>query len=240
MRRRRPMFLALALLAAFAGLATGAIVFAAKRDPAFYAATASRPADWDSHERSAKLLTRVLDLQNDIRAKAEWGDTFTAEELNCFFIENMGAKDGLCDLLPKGFHSPRIAIEGDHLKLGLRYGEGFWSSIVWMDLKVWLVADQVNVAAVEVCALKAGQLPFGSQSILDKIGDVARESSIDVTWYRNKSNPVGLFRFFAKLPRPTSQVLTLEVKDGKLTIAGRSFLDPAPALPAGVTPLPTP
>ncbi|AMV28491.1 hypothetical protein VT84_29065 [Gemmata sp. SH-PL17] len=240
MRRRRPMFLALAILAAFAGLASGALVVAVKRDPAFYATAAKKTADWDSHERSTKFLTRVLDLQNDIRAKAEWGDTFTTEELNCFFTENMGAKDGLSELLPKGFHSPRIAIEGDHLKLGLRYGEGFWSSVVWMDLKVWLVADQVNVAAVEVCALQAGGLPFGSQSILDKIGDVARESSIDVTWYRNKSNPVGLFRFFSKQPRPTSQVLTLDVKDGKLIVAGRSFLDPAPALPTGVNPPPTP
>ncbi len=238
MRRRRPMFLALALLATFAGLATGTLVFAAKREPAFYATAASHPADLDSHERSAKLLTRVLDLQNDIRAKEEWGDTFTADDLNCFFAENIGPKDGLCELLPKGFHSPRIAIEGDRLKLGVRYREGFWSSVVWLELKIWLVADQVNVAAVEVCDLKAGRVPFGSQSILDKLGDVARDSSIEVTWYRNKSNPVGLFKFFAKQPRPTSQVLTLEVKDGKLTIAGRSFLETGPAAPAGVNPLP--
>lgn len=229
MRRRRPLFLALALLTAFAAVATGALVVTVKRDPAFYTA-ADRPDDWDAHERAAKLLTRVLDLQNDIRAKEEWGDTFTADELNCFFAEHMGPKDGLTDVLPKGFHSPRIAIEGDRLKLGLRYREGFWSSVVWLELKLWLVADQVNVAAVEVCDLKAGRLPFGSQSILDRIGDVARESSIDVTWYRNKSNPVGLFKFFAKQPRPTSQVLTLDVRDGKLTIAGRSYLDPT-ALP---------
>ena len=236
MRRRRPLFLALALLASFAGVAAGSLLATVKRDPAFYIAAAERPADWDSHERSSKLLTRVLDLQNDIRAKEEWGDTFTADELNCFFAENLGAKDGLTELLPKGFHSPRIAIEGDRLKLGVRYREGFWSSVIWLELKIWLVAEQMNVAAVEVCDLKAGRLPFGSQSILDRIGDVARDSSIDVTWYRNKSNPVGLFKFFAKQPRPTSQVLTLEVKDGKLTIAGRSYLENAPAAPAGVTP----
>ena len=28
------------------------------------------------------LLTRVLDLQNDVRAKEVWGDTFTADDLN--------------------------------------------------------------------------------------------------------------------------------------------------------------
>lgn len=236
MRRRRPFYIALALLLVAGGLVFGGLVYGAKKEPAFYAA-ANRPNDFDTLERSGRLLTRVIDLQNDIRAKDEWGDTFTADDLNAFFIENLGPKGRLIDSLPKGFHSPRIAIEGDRLFLGVKYREGFWSSVVWLELKIWLVAEQTNVAAVEVCALQAGGLPFGSQSILDKIADVARESSIDVTWYRNKNNPVGLFKFFAKQPRATSQVLTLEVKDGKIMIAGRSFLDGAPAAPVGVTPL---
>jgi hypothetical protein len=122
----------------------------------------------------------------------------------------------------------------------VRYREGFWSTVVWLEMRAWLVKDQVNVAAVEVCELRAGRLPFGTQSILDKIGDVARESSIEVTWYRHGSNPVGLFKFFAKQPQPTSQVLTLEVKDGKVVVAGRSDLDVPPAPPVGVNPLPAP
>jgi hypothetical protein len=239
MRRRRPFFIALALLLSAAGVVFGGLLYGAKREPAFYTA-AHRPNDFDTHERSARLLTRVIDLQNDIRAKDEWGDTFTADDINAFFIENLGPKGRLTDSLPKGFHSPRIAIEGDRLFLGVKYREGFWSTVIWLELKVWLVAEQTNLAAVEVCNLKAGGLPFGSQSILDKIADVARESSIDVTWYRNKSNPVGLFKFFAKQPRATSQVLTLEVKDGKIMIAGRSFLDAAPPAPVGVTPVPAP
>jgi hypothetical protein len=237
MRRRRQLFLALALLLTTAALVFGGLLSAAKKEPAFYAA-ANQPGDFDTHERSARLLTRVVDLQNNIRSKDEWGDTFTAEDLNAFFIENLGPKGRLVEALPKGFHSPRIAIEGDRLFLGVKYREGFWSTVVWLELKVWLVKDEPNVAAVEVCGLAAGRLPFGSQSILDKISDVARESSIDVTWYRNKSNPVGLFKFFAKQPRTTSQVLTLEVKDGKIVIAGRSFLEGAPAVPVGVTPVP--
>jgi hypothetical protein len=235
MRRRRPFFIALALLLTAAGVTCGGLLYGAKKEPAFYVA-ANQPGDWDTHERSARLITRVVDLQNEIRAKEEWGDTFTADDVNAFFIENLGPKGRLTDSLPKGFHSPRISIDGDRLKVGVKYREGFWSTVVWLELKVWLVADQTNVAAVEVCSLKAGGLPFGSQTILDKIADVARDSSIDVTWYRNKSNPVGLFRFFAKQPRLTSQVLTLEVKDGKIVIAGRSFQDIAPPAAAGVIP----
>jgi hypothetical protein len=238
MRRRLPFFRAIGLLTLAAAIVFGGLLFAGKKAPAFYSAS-NQPGDWDTHDRSARLLTRVIELQNDIRAKDEWGDTFTAEDLNAFFIENMGPKGRLAEMLPKGFHSPRIAIEGDRLLMGVQYREGFWSTVVWLELKVWLVADEVNVAAVEVCGLKAGRIPFGSQSILDKIADVARESSVDVTWYRNKSNPVGLFRFFAKQPRATSQILTLEVKDGKIVVAGRSFLDGALARPVALNPLPT-
>jgi len=238
MRRRRPFFVAVGLLMVALGAAFGILLSLAKSEPAFYKAAVSEQADWETHQRASQLLTRVQELQNDIRAKGEWGDTFTEDELNCFFAENMGPKDGLTELLPKGFHSPRVSIEGDRLRLGVRYREGFWSTVVWLEMRVWLVKEQVNVAAVEVCELRAGRLPFGTQSILDKIAEVARESSIEVTWYRHKSNPIGLFKFFAKQPKATSQVLTLEVKDGKIVIAGKSSLDLPPAAPTGVNPLP--
>ncbi|QJW93383.1 hypothetical protein [Frigoriglobus tundricola] len=235
MRSRRQLFFAILILMSAAGVTFGGLLFSAKKEPTFYC-LANHSDDWDTHERSARLLTRVLDLQNDIRAKNEWGDTFTVDDLNAFFIEHLGPKGRLTEALPKGFHSPRIAIDGDRLKIGVKYGEGFWSTVVWVELRVWLVAEETNLAAVEVCNLKAGGLPFGSQSILDKMADIARDSSIDVTWYRNKSNPVGVFRFFAKQPQVTSQVLTLEVKDGRIMIAGRSFQDSPPVTPLATNP----
>ena len=238
-RRRRQFVLALAILVAAAGAACGGLLVAVKREPEFYTAAANKPDDWESHERAARVLTRVQDLKTDIRSREVWGDTFAALDLNCFFAENMGPKGGLRDALPKGFHSPRVAIDGDRLKLGIRYGDGFWSTVVWLELRVWLVADQVNVAAVEVLDMRAGRMPFSSQTILDKIADLARGSGIDVTWYRNGSNPVGLFKFFSKQSPPTSQVLTLDVKDGKIVIAGRSTL-PGRATPTGVTPAQAP
>jgi hypothetical protein len=223
------------LLLGCAGSAFGALLYTVKREPAFYR-SAPCPSEWDARERSAKLITRVQDLKNEIRSKPEWGDTFTAEDLNCFFQENMGQPGGLCSLLPKGCHSPRVAIDGDRLRIGFRYRDGFWSSVVWIELKVWLVANETNLIAVEVCDLSAGGLPIGSQSILDSITESARNSNVEVTWYRNKGNPVGLFRLYADQPRPAAQVRTLEVKDGMIVVAGVSFLDQPGAAPVGVTP----
>jgi hypothetical protein len=222
MNRRRPFLLAVGLLTVVLLATTSVIGFVVKREPAFYSA-AARPRDYNTREKAFQLLTRIQDLKNDIRTKSEWGETFTVEDLNCFFAEMMEEKGSFTGLLPEGFHSPRVAIDGDRLKVGFRYGEGFWSTVIWTNLRIWLVANETNLMAVEVCDLRAGQLGVGTQSILDSIGDAARESNIDVTWYRHKGNPVGLFRFFPDQPRPASQVLTLEVRDEKIIVAGQSI-----------------
>ena len=236
MRRRRTVLLALALLLTTVCTVLGSVGYAVKREPDFYSRSPC-PADWDTRQKAARMVTRVLDLKNDIRSKSEWGDTFTADDLNCFFVENMGHKGGFSSLLPERFHSPRVAIDGDRLKIGFRYGEGFWSTVISLELRVWLVADETNVVAVELCDLRAGGLPFGSQSILDWIAEAARDSNVEVTWYRHKSNPVGLFRFYANQPQPPTQILTLEVKDGTFTVAGRSASDQPPGAQTALAPL---
>jgi hypothetical protein len=223
MRRRRSVLLSIALLIGLLGAAGGLVLFMFKREPRFYAAAATAEV-WETRDKSSRLITRAQDLMNDIVTKKEWGDTFTAADLNCFFAEYMGRKGELCALLAEGFHSPRVAVEGDRLKLGFRYREGFWSTVVWVELKVWLVAEDTNVMAVEVCDLRAGAVPIGSQSILDSITEAARGKNVEVTWYRHKGNPVGLFKFYANQTQPSSQIVTLEVKDGQLVIAGRSLL----------------
>jgi hypothetical protein len=237
MHRRRSFLITLGLMTGLVAAVGGVAVLLFKREPAFYAASVPSE-DLEARGKSAQLITRVQELKNDIVTKAEWGDTFTANDLNCFFAANMSRKGGLCALLPEGFHSPRVAVEGDRLKLGFRYRDGFWSTVVWVELKVWLVAKDTNVVAVEVCDLRAGGVPIGSQSILDAITEAARGSNIEVTWYRHKSNPVGLFRFYADQPQPAAQIVTLEVKDGQLTVAGRSLLSQLSALPEQTPPPP--
>jgi len=237
MLRRRPKLVAFVLLIFIVSGALGLVGYMLKRVPGFYTRATPR-SDYDTREKASRLLTRVQDLKNDIRTKSDWGDTFTAEELNCFFAEMMCGNGTFEGMLPKRFHAPRVAVEGDRLRLGFRYGTGFWSTVVSMEFRVWLVAEQVNLMAVEVCDLRLGGLGVGAQSILDAIGETARSSNIDVTWYRHRGNPVGLFRFFPDQPRPASQVLTLEVRDGTIVIAGKSVADGPATLPAPRAPLP--
>ena len=225
MSRRRPLLLSLGIIALVLLAASSVLGFVIKREPAFYTA-ATRPGSYETREKASRLMTRVQDLKNDIRTKGEWGETFTVEELNCFFAEMMSGKRSFktaCRAKKISLAARGEAEEQNRLKIGFRYGEGFWSTVVWIDLHIWLVADETNLMAVEVCNLKAGQLGIGAQSILDAIADTARESNIDVIWYRYKGNPVGLFRFFPDQPRPATQFQTLAVEDGKIVIAGKSI-----------------
>jgi len=221
MFRRRPMLVAIGIVFLLISGVVGVLGTMLKCEPTFYTAAAC-PLDYDTREKASRVLTRIQDLKTDIRTKEEWGETFTADELNCFFAETMTANGSFASLLPEGFHEPRVAVEGDRLKLGFRYGSGFWAAIVWIELRTWLVADETNVMAVEVCDLRAGRLAVGTQSILDAIAETARGSNIDVTWYRHNANPVGLFRFFPDQPQPASHVLTLETREGKVVVAGRT------------------
>jgi hypothetical protein len=235
--RRKSLILTLAILLATAAGVAGVLGVLLKHEPEFYATEpVAAPAGWEEVQtQSAILVTRVQDLKNDIRSKPEWGASFRAEDLNCFFRENLSADGGLTDLLPPGCHSPRVTIDGDKIRLGLQYGTGFWSTVIWVEMRAWLVKDETNVIALELCGLRAGALPLGCQSLLDSITEAAHDSNIDVTWYRHNGNPVGIFRFYAGQLQPTTQIHTFRVADGVVTLGGRTRLDTAiAAAPPGV------
>ncbi len=235
-KKTRSYLLAAGLILGLLAVAGGAVGAVLKQEPEFYGRLAGTD-DWTLGERASSLMTRVQDLKNDIRAKADWAGTFRGDDLNAFCLENLAPGTSYANLLPRGFHSPRIAIEGDRIKLGLRYGDGFWSSILWVELKAWLVKNDTNVIAVELCGVHAGSMPVGCQTLLDSLTEAARESNIEVSWYRNDGNPVGLFRFYADQIRPTTQIHTFKIHDGVLGVAGRTRLEKVQNTTPGLDPL---
>jgi hypothetical protein len=176
-----------------------------------------------------------VDLRNDIRSKPEWGAAFTAEELNAFVRANLGEEGWLADLLPEELTAPRVAIDGDRIRLAARYsydGSNALSTVVSIELRVWLVnpgtppdRDRLNTVAVEIRRVKLGALPYGAESWLDEIAEQARKSNIKVDWYRHGGHTVGLFHFYADQTSPATQIRTVKVADGTVTLAGRT-IDP--------------
>lgn len=226
MRRRRQLIFTILILIGTLAIVLTSLGYLVKREPAYYT-NAIAPGTADS-TLAPQVMTRFGDLKNDIRAKPEWGASFTSEELNAFFREAFNSDSGLVNVLPEGFHDPRLHIDGDRISLAMRYGDGFWSTVFSVELRGWLLKDETNSIAIEIVGIWAGGLPLGTQSVLDWVSEVARDANIVVTWYRNEGHPVGVFHFYADQAHPTTQIRRFKIEDGKVSIAGRSLLNMAP------------
>jgi len=228
MKRRRSLLLIVLLLSTAATVVVAVLGALVRYEPAAYRA-ACREEDTDA-AKSTETLSRVTELQQELQiAKPDWGGSFAAADFNAFLrdsFERGGTFDGTLD---RRVRSPRVWTDGDRLTIAARYQaspfaslESEWTTtVVSVELKVWVVSKKSNTVAVEVCRLAAGALPISAQRYLDRLGEAARESNTEVTWYRNAGHPVGLFRFYASQPQAPVQIQSVTVADGRLTVAGK-------------------
>lgn len=152
-----------------------------------------------------------------------WRSTFTQEQINSFFEESFIFFDDAKILRDIGISSPRVEFADDVIRIGFRYGEGFFSTVLSYDLKVWLVKSEVNTFAVEILRRRAGALPIPTQQIFQELTDLGRRHNIDIEWYRHAGNPVAIIRFQADRPRQTAQIRKIDATNGTLTLQGKTF-----------------
>mgnify|MGYP001210441294 CR=1 FL=1 len=226
---RRRSLLAFAVLVAV--VASGGATFAAllRHVPAFYrdaavAEDAQRPI------KSRECFQRSIELWNDIGNGLPWEKEFVQDHLNAYFQEEDSRSSAGLIELPEGVHDIRFAFEQDRGKIGFRYGSGWWSCVISVEFRVWLVAQKTNVVALELISFRAGALPLGTQSLLDFITESARQQNIDVTWYRYQGHPVALLQFQANQPRPNTLLRRLELLPGRVIVAGSRPGDVAQAI----------
>ena len=224
---RRRLYISIGLIAGFVALVLVGLIAMAKREPSFYVDGDLPPGETRialSSEAKSKF-SRFSNLFDD--ADSNDPVKITAEQINAFFQEDY-LHFGGDENLPDGFHQPRVRIEDGRMRLGVRYGKGITSTVLSLEIKVWKVEGAVNTLAMEIVNMQAGSLPLSTGTILDDISTAARRWNIDITWYRDEGHPVAVMRFQSHLTRPTFQFESIELKDGSLTIAGRST-DQAPA-----------
>lgn len=219
--RRRTILISLFLVLLFLSATALTLGILIKHEPDFYQA-ATLPEGSERSVQSSEFLSRYSDLKNSILNRyPDWWVVFATEQINAYLQEDIRSHGGDANF-PDGFHEPRVRLEDGKLQLGCRYGKGFWSTVLSIDMKVWLVANEPNVVGVEILNLRAGALPASRQIILDYITDMARRSNIDVKWFHRKNNPVAMMRFQADQVRPTIQIQRFELKSGKIVVVGRS------------------
>jgi hypothetical protein len=130
------------------------------------------------------------------------------------------------EFLPEGISQPRIVLEPDKLRLAFRYGNGLWSTIVSIDLRLWLVKGEPNVVALQLVGFHAGALPISAQSLLESINEKCQGHGIGVDWYRDEGYPVALIRFQAEQPHPTLVLELIKLEKEAIHIQGHTK-DPA-------------
>jgi len=225
--RRKSLLLALGMIALILGTILTTLYVLYKREPSFYHAT-TMPEGVERSEESREFLIRSGNLYNAVlNGYADWYEIFTVDQINAFLQEDFIPSWGE-EYLPDGFHDLRVRIEAGEIVLGCRYGNGFWSTILSIELRIWLVANpgneitEMNKVAVEVVNLRAGVLPISRQIVLDQITEIAHRKNIDVKWYHREGNPVAILKLQADQPRPTILLQRFELQPGKIVIVGRS------------------
>jgi hypothetical protein len=208
----------LILIVAFVLVVAG---FLLRREPAAYR-NILVPEGNERARLAGEFSSNVQTLVDSVSTNADerWAGSFTAEQMNCYFAQDFERVRPF--RLPEGVHSPRVSIQPNQLRLAFRYGHDFFSSVVTVDLNVWLVASEANVVGVEVAGLHAGMMPVTMQSMLERIAEVGRQWNLEVNWYRHDGNPVALVRIQPDRANPSVILQRLELQDGKIYVEGKS------------------
>jgi hypothetical protein len=238
---KRSFFLVAVLLLLLAIGSAATLLSLVRQEPAWYRAAAIPPGP-ERTAGSKAFNTEFFALINSLKYDDEPFVALSDTQTNSFFEEDFLAMRYDRELSLDNISQPRVAFDQDHIRVGFRYGHGLWSSIVTIDLRVWVPAAEPNVVALELEGLHAGALPIAAQSLLEEIAEIGRRKGIDVSWYRRGRNPVALLRFQPDQPRPTFQLKAVQLKEHSIVIqwrmldAASSRLPDAPPTPTAATP----
>jgi len=225
---RRSFVLAIVI---FLGLTCGvgaALWILIRYEPNIYLQAAVPPGE-QRHQLSEKCSRELMELYDSVanhQDNQEWGHRFTDSEINSYLAEHFVQSHLNEHVLPEGISEPRLVIESDKIRVAFRYGAGLWSTVVSIDLCVWLVKGEPNVVALKLVGFHAGALPISAQSLLESITKTCQDNGIGVDWYRDGGAPVAVLRFQVEQPHPTLELETIKLEPGAIHIEGRTK-DPA-------------
>src|SRR5207253_285599 len=111
---------------------------------------------------------RAGTLYAHIKQDPAWDDSFSEEQLNSFLEEDFVRSAANKFTLPDHITDPRVAFEPDRIRLGFRYHVGGFSTVVSINMRVWLTKAESNVVALEIQGMRVGALPISAQSILER------------------------------------------------------------------------
>lgn len=220
---RKSFLLAIAIIILMVGGVGAGLVKLLHHEPAFYRRVNVPPGDervrW-SGDFQGKFANQVA---ASILSETAWAVDFTENEINSYFVEEFVKGHSAENPLPHGVSEPRVSLEPDRIRLGYRYGAGFLSTVISIDIRPWVVIREPNVIALEFVAMHAGAVPISGQWLLERLAEAAHKSHIDVSYYRYNKHPVVMLRFQSNRTNPTFRLSELQLLEGVLHVAGQSL-----------------
>jgi hypothetical protein len=227
---RKSVLLGTGFLLLFLATVGAALVLLLRHEPHFYRRAALPPGP-ERQGLSKTFSGEALSFLSRVKDSPKWAGTFSEEQINSFLEEDFVHSEVKSLTLPEHISDPRVTFEPERIRLGFRYHVGRFSSVVSIDMRVWLAKEDPNVAALEIQGMHVGALPVSAQSILERLSEAAEINNIKLSWYRYKGNPVAALRFQSDQPRTTVLLENLDLQPGKIYIQGQSLEPGAPVMP---------
>jgi hypothetical protein len=220
--RKRNWFGLCCIATMLVGVGLMALAVALKHQPNFYLQCQVEPGDARKFLAN-QFLTGCAPIITEKKADT-WGCTASEAQLNSFFEEHLPHLGEGESLRKLGISEPVVALESECMRLGFRYGSGWFSTVVSYELKVWLVPKEANTIAVEIVSARAGAVPISSQSILQQLSELARNQNMKVSLYRHEGHPVAVIGLQAEQDPHPKWLLTMVAIDqsGQLVICGET------------------
>lgn len=220
---RKRVLISIGLLTMVLGTTAAVIIFLMRYEPANYRSLSLEPGP-ERKRASVQFTSRGLGFLNAMEDRdPNWSTTFTQDQINSYLQEDFASSGFLDSLLDHDLSDPRVSINPERVQISMRYGDGFWRSIVTLEVKFWLTQEEPNVVALELLGLKAGLLPLPPQWLLEAITEAAYHFNIECSWYRHNGHPVALLRFQADQIQPTMQLQHIQIESARIYIAGQSL-----------------
>jgi hypothetical protein len=185
---------------------------------------AALPPGTERSEHSKEFKRELSSFFGSIEVEREWAAHFTDVQINSYLDEGFTQSGVGEHLLPEGINSPHVIFDPERIHLAFRYGTGLFSTLITIDLRVWVVQGEQNVVALELEGFHAGALRISAKSLLEKVSEVGRLNNIAVTWYRDRESghPVAILQFQDDRARSTYKLNAVQLGPGSLVISGQS------------------
>jgi hypothetical protein len=227
---RKSVVLGTAILLLLACTSGATLLILLRHEPTFYR-RAAVPAGPEREALSGRFSGDASSLLLRIKDSPSWQDTFSEEQINSFLQEGFVRSEANTLTLPEHITDPRVAFDADRIRLGFRYHVGRFSSVVSINMRLWLPTAESNTVALEIQGMRAGALPVSAQSILERLTEAADSNNLKLSWYRHNGNPVAILRFQSD-PRTSVRLENLDLHPGKIFIKGQSLEPSTPVMPA--------